>query len=205
LLEKQGAFEVRGRPIPTPGTGDLLVKVPAVLLNPLEYKIRKYGLEGFFEGYPIILGSDAAGTVEKVGEGVEGFAVGDRVALQTPFKIDGAGFEQCALAQARFTAKIAPNVSLDEAATLPIAVSTVAIGLFGTVNYEGPGGAGMTAGRDKYAGKPILVFGDRPPLGKSVTVQVAKLSGFEPIIATASPHNESLVRSLGATHFVDRS
>lgn len=70
---------MRGRPIPTPGTGDLLVKVPAVLLDPLEYKIRKYGLEGFFEGYPIILGSDAAGTVKKVGEGVEGFAVGDRV------------------------------------------------------------------------------------------------------------------------------
>ena len=58
-------------------SGEILVKVEATALNPLDWKIQAYGL--IVEKYPAILGFDGAGTVVEVGEDVTSFAVGDRV------------------------------------------------------------------------------------------------------------------------------
>ena len=77
LLEKQGSLAVRDIETPKPGPGEILVKVEAAALNPLDWKIQAYGL--IVEKYPAILGFDGAGTVVEVGEDVTSFAVGDRV------------------------------------------------------------------------------------------------------------------------------
>ena len=78
LLEKPvGEFVVRSAPIQKPGPGEILVKIHATALNPVDWKIRDFNY--FVKDYPAILGSDSAGTVEEVGEGVTGFAKGDRV------------------------------------------------------------------------------------------------------------------------------
>ncbi|KZP01963.1 GroES-like protein [Athelia psychrophila] len=77
LLEKFGDFAVRSTSIPTPGPGELLVKNGAVALNPVDWKIQKYGFA--VETFPAIIGFDLAGTVEAVGEGVTAFQKGDRV------------------------------------------------------------------------------------------------------------------------------
>lgn len=77
LDAKQGAFAVRTHPIPSPGPGDLLVKIHAVGLNPVDWAVQAYGL--FVDKYPVVLGLDAAGEVEQVGEGVVGWLKGDRV------------------------------------------------------------------------------------------------------------------------------
>lgn len=77
LLEKQGDLAVRDIEVPTAGPGELLVKVHSAGVNPSDWKIAKYGI--FVTQYPAVLGSDAAGTVAAVGEGVTGFQVGDRV------------------------------------------------------------------------------------------------------------------------------
>lgn len=77
LDKKNGSFLVGTRAIPAPGAGELLVKVHAAGLNALDYKIRDFGL--FVETYPAVLGSDGAGEVVEAGEGVEGWAKGDRV------------------------------------------------------------------------------------------------------------------------------
>lgn len=77
LQSKQGEFEVGSRDIPKPGPGELLVKVQSAALNPVDWKIQAFGL--FFNEYPVVLGSDAAGEVEEVGEGVTGYKKGDRV------------------------------------------------------------------------------------------------------------------------------
>lgn len=77
LKEKFGAFEVGTKDIPTPGPGDVLVKEVAIGLNPLDWKIQAYGV--IVPSYPAILGSDAAGVVEAVGEGVTQFKKGDKV------------------------------------------------------------------------------------------------------------------------------
>ena len=60
-----------------PGPGELVVKIHASALNPVDWKIQAYNF--FITEYPAILGTDSAGTVEAVGEGVQNFAKGDRV------------------------------------------------------------------------------------------------------------------------------
>jgi len=77
LDSKYGKFVLGENQIPTPGRGDLLVRIQAVGLNPVDWFISKYG--EFVHEYPAILGTDIAGTVEEVGEGAVGFKKGDRM------------------------------------------------------------------------------------------------------------------------------
>lgn len=77
LPQKGGDFVLGTKDIPKPGPGELLIKVHAAALNPVDWKFQKYGFP--IEKYPTVLGSDGAGSVEEVGEGVQGFMKGDRV------------------------------------------------------------------------------------------------------------------------------
>lgn len=79
LLEKQGDYAVKDVPTPKPGPGELLVEIEATGLNPADWKIHDYGV--FITEYPAVLGTDAAGIVKEIGEGVTGFAPGDRVCV----------------------------------------------------------------------------------------------------------------------------
>ncbi|OAX34298.1 GroES-like protein [Rhizopogon vinicolor AM-OR11-026] len=201
LLEKQGKFEVGSRSIPSPGTGQLLVKVQSVALNPVDYKIQEYGF--LVDNYPAVLGVDIAGIVEEVGEGVENFSKGDNVMTHGAFSNDMAAFQQYTLTVASFTAQIPSNQSFDGAATLPLGLDTAVTGMYGEDS-----GAGITppwakSGVDNKSKGPIVIIGGASSVG-SYVIQLARLSGFYPIIATASPSNEHLVKSYGATHFFDR-
>ena len=66
-----------GFPVPSPGPDEVLVKVHSVALNPADWKIQKYGV--IVNTFPAVLGVDIAGEVVKLGDGVEGLRVGDRV------------------------------------------------------------------------------------------------------------------------------
>ncbi|EMD40281.1 hypothetical protein CERSUDRAFT_70692 [Gelatoporia subvermispora B] len=200
LTAKHGDWAVGTTDIPTPGTGQLLVKIHSTALNPLDWKIQAYGL--FIENYPAILGSDAAGTVEVVGEGVEGFGVGDRGFFTNSF----GTYQQYALSNADVTAKIPAGMSFDEAATLPVGVATGATGLF---DQHADDNAQLyppweDGGRGKHAGKSIVIFGGSGSVGQ-YTIQLAKLAGFAPLIVTASLRNADVLKALGATHVIDRT
>ncbi|TFK53686.1 GroES-like protein [Heliocybe sulcata] len=206
LLEKLGAWEVRATAIPQPGAGDLLIKVEAAALNPVDWKIQKGGT--FNKMYPAILGTDGAGEVAAVGEGATGFKVGDKVFFEGWFSNDKATFQEYATVPAEITAKLPSNISLDEAASIPLGLATAALGLYAPLPKERFGGAGLPPpwedGRGKYAGKPILIFGGATSVGQYV-IQLAKLSGFSPIIVTASPKHTSFLKSLGVDHVIDRN
>jgi len=75
--KKQGNFQLADIAIPKPGYGEILVKVQAAALNPVDWKIRKYGV--LIDEYPAVVGSDIAGDVEDFGPDVTGFVKGDRV------------------------------------------------------------------------------------------------------------------------------
>ena len=77
LDAKLGKFGVDIAQVPKPGSGEILIKVKAAALNPVDWKIHKYGF--FVEKFPAILGTDVAGDVEEIGEGVTEFQKGDRV------------------------------------------------------------------------------------------------------------------------------
>ena len=75
--KKQGSFQLADIATSEPSYGEILVKVQAAALNPVDWKIRKYGV--VIDEYPAVVGSDIAGDVEDVGPGVTGFVKGDRV------------------------------------------------------------------------------------------------------------------------------
>ncbi|KAF5374442.1 hypothetical protein D9615_009107 [Tricholomella constricta] len=203
LESKFGEFKLREQAIHKPGPGQLLVQIEATGLNPVDWKVQKYGI--FVEDYPALIGTDISGVVEEIGSGVSDFSVGDRVVFQGSWTHDMAGYQQYTLADAAITAKIPPQLSFEQAATIPVALAAAVAGLY----LPKPHGAGLVAPLDvftrgKYAGKPIVILGGATSVGQYV-IQVAKLSGFSPIITTASLKHEEHLKSLGASHVLDRN
>ncbi|KAG6810940.1 hypothetical protein H0H93_014660, partial [Arthromyces matolae] len=100
--QKHGPFVLREQPIHEPGPGQVLVKVEVAGLNPVDWKIQKYG---FDLPYPVVLGSDVAGVVHNVGENVSNFAVGDRILFQGNWTFDKGGYQEYTLVDAELAAK----------------------------------------------------------------------------------------------------
>ncbi|KAI0077458.1 GroES-like protein [Panus rudis PR-1116 ss-1] len=206
LPAKFGTYTISEIPVPTPvGPGEVLIRVDAAAINPVDWEIPEWGI--IVEKYPAVIGSDAAGVVVKVGEGVTYLKVGDKVFCLARYDDSRkAGFQQYAIAEADTCCKLPSNISIEQAASISACLATSAVVLYGEI-WEG-GGFGLAppwheGGRGKYAGQPIVILGGASSLGQ-YGIQLAKLSGFLPIITTASKHNTDLLKSLGATHVIDR-
>ncbi len=108
-------------PDPIPGPGQLVVKIEASGINPVDLGVRQGHLKNMIPiEFPAILGLDGAGTVSALGEGVTRFAVGDRVIVNLRIGNRGTHAEY-ALATPDNLAHIGPNVSFEAGATLPLA------------------------------------------------------------------------------------
>ncbi|GJE89897.1 zinc-binding alcohol dehydrogenase family protein [Phanerochaete sordida] len=204
FLEKLGGkLFIQDRDIPEPGAGEVLIEIHAAGLNPADWKIN--GFEGILKEFPAILGTDGAGIVKKVGTGVTNVAVGDKVLFQGAYDNRHATFQQYAVTEAEIVAKIPANLTFEQAASIPLALATAALALYNQqphgIGFDAPWEA---AGRGKYAGEPIVILGGSSSVGQHA-IQLARLSGFSPIITTASLHNSALLKSLGATHVIDRA
>lgn len=203
LEKKQGDFVLSTLPIPKPGKDEVLLKVISSALNPVDWKIQKYGW--WIEDYPSVFGTDIAGEVVELGEGVSSVDVGDKVFVQGSYgQNEYNGFQQYTLADIHTLAKVPSNVSTDEAATIPVALTAAYVALYNVkphgLGFETPVHAGA---RGKYQSTPIVILGGASSLGQ-YAIQLAALSGFSPIITTASPKHEEYLKTLGATVVVDR-
>ena len=79
LQSRFGTYALGTAELPTPEAGELLVEVHSTALNPVDWKIQAHDFGGIIKEYPAVLGTDCAGVVKAVGEGVTDFAVGDKV------------------------------------------------------------------------------------------------------------------------------
>ncbi|KAK7459553.1 hypothetical protein VKT23_009536 [Stygiomarasmius scandens] len=204
LQSKGGTFAVKTIPKPIPALkGELLVKVQASALNPVDWKIQTYGWFVSDEDYPVILGVDVAGDVEDVGEGVVGFKKGDRVLFNAIFRNEYAGHQQFTRVPADIVAKIPANLSYSQASTIPLGYLTAALGLYA----DAPIGLGLNptfaSDSKNYHGKVAVVIGGSTSVGQ-YAIQLLKYLGFSTIIAYASTHHFPYLKSLGATDFIDR-
>ncbi|CAL1717237.1 unnamed protein product [Somion occarium] len=188
LPEPHAPFALRTVDVYKPEAGEVLVRIEAIALNPVDWKIQAFDF--LIDEYPAVIGTDIAGTVVHLGEGVTNVAVGDNIVWQGLFTNRLASFQQYAIAKVDRLAKIPPSISFEQAATIPVGAAAAFVGLYGP--------------KQESAGRPIVIFGGSSSVGQ-YAIQFAKLSGFSPIITTASPRNYDLVKSLGATHTINRT
>ncbi|SEG28255.1 NADPH:quinone reductase [Actinacidiphila yanglinensis] len=182
-------LELREITTPAAGPGQVLVKVRASGVNPLDTKIRAGKAAHARTVLPAVLGLDLAGVVEAVGEGVTGFAPGDEVYGLT----GGVGDLQGSLAEyaavdARLLAAKPAALSMREAAVLPLVTITAWEGLVDRAGVE--------------QGQKVLVHGGAGGIGH-VAIQIARARGAE-VFATGSPGSLAAIEGLGATP-IDRT
>lgn len=172
--------------MPPAGKGQVRVKVAAAGVNPADYKWR----EGMFREVvpvplPHTLGYDIAGTIDAVGAGVEGFAVGDRVfAMLDPFS--KGGYAEFAVADVSWLAKVPADLDLDLAATLPTSALT---GLQMIEEHVRP-----------QSGETLLVTGAVGAVGR-FAVHAANRLGVR-VIAAVRASQRDLALSLGASEAI---
>jgi len=173
---------------PAAAEGQVLVRIKASGVNPLDLKISNGQAAHARHPLPAILGIDLAGIVESVGAGVAGFRPGDEVYGMT----GGVGGLQGSLAEfvaadARLLAPKPQNLGMREAAALPLILITAWEGLLDRAHVHG--------------GQKVLIHGGAGGVGH-IAVQLARAFGAE-VFATGSRRDEAFIERLGAA-FIDR-
>ena len=178
------AFDLVSLPRPVAAAGQVLVRVHASGVNPLDTKIRAGAAAHARHPLPAVLGLDLAGVVESTGPGVDAFRVGDEVYGLTGGVggLQGSHAEYVAV-DADLLAHKPVNLSMREAAALPLVAITA---------WEGLVDRAKTA-----RGNRVLVHGGAGGVGH-VAVQIAKALGAE-VYATARAEQADIIRGYGAT------
>ena len=180
-------FLFRDIPVPEPAGDEVLIRVEACGLNPVDAKIRQW--QHMITNKPLfwVPGLDIAGSIVKTGRGVTNWKTGDRVLCHGNMFRQFGGFAAFSI-QAADTLTLHPETAAEVAAATPCA-----------------GWSALRALTDKLhvtAQDSILITGGSGGVG-SMAIQLAKHFGLHPIITTCSEKNASFVRQLGADHVID--
>lgn len=184
-IDSAHALEDLELPAPTPGPRDLLVRVKAISVNPVDTKVRRGSAPA--AGQARVLGWDAVGIVEGLGVDVKGFAVGDRVWYAGAIQRPGANSELHTV-DARIVSKAPASLTDAQAAALPLTTITAWELLFDRFRVAKNGGEAQT----------LLVVGGAGGVG-SILIQLARQLTKLRVVATASrPESREWCLKLGA-------
>lgn len=173
-----GGIEIRTVQVPEPQTGQVRIKVHAVSVNPVDWKIA-----AMTSGGDRIAGRDLAGIIDAIGPSATGWKIGDAV---TGISASGS-YAEYALASVDAIAAKPGNMSFEEAAGMGVVADTAWLAI-------------VTVG-DVKPGQKVLIHGGAGGVGSSA-VQIARARGAY-VIATASPRNHQFLKSIGADEVID--
>jgi NADPH:quinone reductase-like Zn-dependent oxidoreductase len=180
-------LELTDLPKPEPAPTEVLVRVAAAGVNPVDWKVRARG--GLLGEPPFTVGWDVAGTVEALGGGVTRFAVGDRVFGMPRFPREAAAYAEYVTSPSRQLARTPEGLSDVEAAAIPLAGLTAWQALVETADVQ--------------PGQRVLVLGAAGGVGH-LAVQIAKARGAH-VIGTARSAKHAFLAELGADETIDYS
>lgn len=222
LRAPRTSFEVGPAALPEPAPDEVVVRVRAVAVNPLDWVVQGTGqLTYRWLAHPAVLGTDVAGEVVAIGSNVTRLVVGDRVAGLATGTDKGrdstreGAFQHYTALLERLTTVIPDGLSFERAAVLPLGVSTAACALFQERHLglrlppTSRGGAAQAerdpspteGGAAPAERQVVVVWGSSSSVGMNA-VQLATAAGYD-VLSTASAVNAETVRELGATHVYD--
>ncbi|UDM20684.1 zinc-binding alcohol dehydrogenase family protein [Clavibacter michiganensis] len=204
LASSAADLTVGPAPRTAPRDGEVAIRVRAVAINPLDTMKQHMGdLMYRWLPHPAVLGEDVAGEVEEVGPGVTRFAVGDRVVAYAVGMEKGrrhapeGGFQSRVVVRTDLASPIPDAMRFEDAAVLPLGISTAASGLFGA----GQLGLRMPDATTPSTGETVVVWGGSTSVGLNA-IQLAVAAGYD-VVTTASPRNHELLMGLGASRAFD--
>jgi len=176
-------------PVPQVKPEQVLIKVVAAGVNPVDWKIREGYLSAVFKhNFPVILGWDMAGTIETVGTAVKGFVPGDKVYCYSRMDaIQYGTYAEYGLANANAVTRIPGNMDFYTAATIPLTSLTARQGLVDVAQLS--------------VGEKLFVANGSGGVG-GFAIQIAKSIGAE-VCATASSKNHAYLNAIGVDAAID--
>ncbi|KAJ5719765.1 chaperonin 10-like protein [Penicillium malachiteum] len=212
LVEKRSSLlEVSDAPYSSPGPGQVTTKNGAIAINPFDWVLQyQSGMLAGHLMYPMVLGTDVAGTVVEVGPGVTRFKVGDRIAgnavsaaKESNNAAEGA-FQLYSVMRENMITKVPKHFSHEQAAVLGLGIVTATYGLFHE-DYLGLDMPKVLPPPNPQPGKrytrAVIVTGGASSVGASA-VQLAVSAGYK-VVSTCSPKNFEMVHNLGAADVFD--
>lgn len=179
-------MQVSSVPMPNPGNDEVLIKVMAAGINPVDYKIRDGSMKYIAPGkFPRTPGGEIAGIIEKVGSGALKFKPGEKVFAMLGMK--GGGYSEYLCVKEKLISQMPASIDFEHAAAIPLAGLTA-----------------LQALRDKgeiEEGMRVLINGASGGVG-SLGIQIAKAFASE-VTAVCSGKNSKFVKQLGADHVID--
>jgi zinc-binding alcohol dehydrogenase family protein len=177
-------------PDPKPEGRELLVRVHAVSVNPVDTKVRSP--KDKTEASPRVLGWDAAGVVEAVGPGVTHFKVGDAVFYAGSLTRPGCDSELHVVDE-RIVGRKPRSLDFANAAALPLTALTAHEALFDRCAIDVGG---------RHAGRTLLIINGAGGVG-SIAIQLGKLAGLRVIATSSRPESQQWCRDMGADHVIN--
>lgn len=196
--DKASSLVIDESPYPVVGEDEIIVKVAAAAINPVDAKIQQMGTDIFpFLTYPLTGGLDISGTVVQTGPKITNFHPGDRI-LSFPFEFASrsGGFQHYVAVPALLSSHIPTTTSLLEASVLPSCLSTAAVALHHYLGLETP-----TSPARPRNGQTVLVAGGASAVGSNA-IQLAVAAGYE-VLATSSRASFAHCEALGASRVFD--
>lgn len=174
---------------PEVSNGHVLIKVVASSVNPVDCKIRQGKLAAIAPGFPAILHGDVAGIVVQIGDGVAHLQIGDEVyACAGGVKGRQGALAEYMLAEAALVVKKPTNLTLPEAAALPLVFITAWEALIDRATVQ--------------AGQTLLIYGGTGGVG-SAGIQLAKWKGAHVVTTAGSPEKIALAKQVGADDVIN--